>query len=217
MADDQPRWRDFPESLQEIFEGLWQEAASLHAHWELYLDLYGDPEKIDLLNATVPSVFQLIEESLRATMTVSFGRLTDPSKTGRKDNLSLARLVESLPAHCDDRFVHSAKQRLVDIQSHCEPITTHRNRRFAHNDLATAINYHENPLPGIGQSRITGALKMIAELMNSVEMYFQNCETAYGHGIQHGTGKDLIFLLERAMEYDRKQRNAEIAKYRTDK
>jgi len=102
MTDDQPRWREFPDSLQEIFEGLWQETVSLHAHWELYFDLYGDPKKIRILNATVPSVFQLIEENLRANMTVSFGRLTDPSKTGKKDNLSLARLVESLPAHCDD-------------------------------------------------------------------------------------------------------------------
>jgi hypothetical protein len=43
MTDDQPRWREFPDSLQEIFEGLWQETVSLHAHWELYFDLYGDP------------------------------------------------------------------------------------------------------------------------------------------------------------------------------
>jgi hypothetical protein len=217
MTDDQPRWREFPDSLQEIFEGLWQETVSLHAHWELYLDLYGDPKKIRILNATVPSVFQLIEENLRANMIVSFGRLTDPSKTGKKDNLSLARLVESLPAHCDDDFVCSANQRLVDIQSQCEPITTHRNRRVAHNDLATAIHYHENPLPGIGQSRITEALKMIAELMNSVQMYFQNGETTYGHCIQRGTGKDLIFLLEQSIEYGRKQRDAEVAKYRTAK
>ena len=208
MSEDEPRWHDFPESLQDIFEYLWQETVSLHIHWELYLDLYGDRKKVDVLNATVPSVFQLIEENLRANLTVSFGRLTDPSKTGKKDNLSLTQLVESLAAHCDDRFVRSAEQRLADIKSQCKPITAHRNRRVAHNDLATAINYNENPLPGIGQSRITEALKMIAALMNSVQMYFQNGETGYEHAIQRGTGKDLIFLLEQALEYGRQQRDA---------
>jgi len=213
MADDGKRWTDFPDELQDIFEGLWQEAARLHLNWKLYLDLFGDPGKTDVLNATVPSVFQLIEENLLASMTVSFGRLIDPSKTGKKDNLSLARLVESLPAHCDDVFTRSAEKRLAVIKAECEPISAHRNRRVAHNDLATAISYHDNPLPGIGRERISNALKMIADLMNSIQLHFENGETAYAHGIQRGTGKVLIYLLEQSLEYDRKQRGEELAKY----
>jgi len=214
MSNDRPRWQAFPKSLRDIFEGLWQEVASLHANWDLYFDLYCDLENIEILNASVPAVFQLIEENLRASMTVSFGRLTDPSCTGKtRDNLSLARLVESLPDHCDENFCRAAEQRLAAVKDKCTPMTTHRNRRVAHNDLATAINYHENPLPGIGQSRIIEALAMIANLMNMIELHFENGETAYSHGIQRGTGKDLVFLLEHAMEFDLVKRDAELAKY----
>lgn len=213
MSDDQQKWQGFPEPLRDIFEGLWQEAASLHSNWDLYFDWFCDTEKIAVLNATVPSVFQLIEENLRASMTVSLGRLADPSKTGSKANLSLSRLVESLPDHCDDGLCRAAEQRLAEIKDLCGPIMKHRNRRVAHNDLATTINYHENPLPGIGQSRIVSALDEIAGLMNLLQLHFEDGETAYSHRIRRGKGKDLIFLLEQAMEYDRLKRDAELAKY----
>jgi len=212
MADDQTRWKDFPEPIQDIFEGLWQEVVSLHAQWKLYLDLYGDPEKIDLLNETVPSVFQVIEESVRTNMIVSFGRLTDASSTGKKSNLSLDRLVKLLSeqAICEGGFVRSAEKQLLDIKAQCEPLTRHRNLRVAHKDLNTAINYHENPLPGIGKLQVVQALKSIGDLMNSVQMYFEKCDTKYGCGIQRGTGKDLICLIEQALEYKGKQRLGQI-------
>lgn len=213
MTENEQRWLSFPNGLRDIFEGLWQEAVSLHAHWELYLDLFGDPDKIHLLNDTVPSVFQLIEENLCANITVSIGRLTDPSKTRKKDNLSLARLVESLHTHCKTEFANASEMRLAAIKAVCEPINAHRNRRVAHNDLETVINYHDNPLPGIGRDRIANALTMIADLMNSIQLHFEEGETAYDHGIQRGTGKDLIYLLEQALEYDHKQQAEELAKY----
>jgi hypothetical protein len=77
-ADNQ-RWKTFPAPVRDIFEGLWQEVANLHAQWELYQDLFTNSDDIELINATVPTVFQLIEENLRASMTVAFGRLNDPS------------------------------------------------------------------------------------------------------------------------------------------
>ncbi len=142
-ADNQ-RWRTFPSPVRDIFEGLWQEVASLHAHWELYQDLFTNPDDIELINSTVPTVFQLIEENLRASMTLAFGRLTDPSAMGKKRlNLSLARLIETIEPHCDAPFYLKAQTILENIKMECKPITDTRNRRVAHNDLATSLNYRK--------------------------------------------------------------------------
>jgi hypothetical protein len=213
MTESDTKWPTFPAPLRNIFEALWQEVANLHAQWELYIDLFGDPEKIPILNDTVPAVFQLIEENLRANLSVSIGRITDPPQTGRNDNLSLSRLVQSLSNHGDDSFVTGINYQLDAIMDGAKSMRTHRNKRFAHNDLATSINYHKNPLPGISQPQITELLRLIANLMNSIQMNFENGTTSYDRGIQRGNGKDLIFLLEQAVEYDQMKRKSELAKY----
>jgi hypothetical protein len=202
--DDNQRWKTFPAPVRDVFEGLWQEVVSLHAHWELYQDLFTNSDDIELINATVPTVFQLIEENLRASMTVAFGRLTDPSATGKKLNLCLTRLVETIEPHCDSAFFQRTQSILEKIKTECIPITDVRNRSVAHNDLATSLNYKENPLPGIGRKHISNALTLISDLMNMIQLRFENGETGYSHVIQRGTGKDLLFYLRQAAEHDRK-------------
>ena len=216
-SETEPMWPSLPSELRDLFAPLWQEVSRLHASWELYLDLFGDEEKIDVLNATVPSVFQIIEENLRESMTVSIGRLTDRAKTGNRTNLSLVRMIGLLPTYCDRDFSEEAARNMAAILAECEPLTLHRNRRVAHNDLATMLQYQKNPLPGIGRQRIMAVLEKIAALMNLVERRFCGNKTNYGHGIQLGTGADLLFLLEQALEYDRENLATERAKLRSTK
>jgi hypothetical protein len=130
-------------------------------------------------------------------------------------NLCLARLIETIEPHCDAPFYLKAQTILENIKMECGPITDTRNRRVAHNDLATSLNYKENPLPGIGRKRISHALMLIAKLMNMIQLRFEDSETAYSHGIQLGTGKNLLEYLRQAVEHDRNERAMEIAKYTT--
>ncbi len=209
------KWVRFPESLQDIFEGLWQEVASLHAQWELYQDLFTNADDIELINSTVPGVFQIIEENLRVSMTLAFGRLTDPIDHGKKrQNLSLARLVDTIKSHGETNLTLMTTQVFDQIRAECKPFSEHRNRKFAHNDLSTTVNYKENPLPGIGRNRIENALVLVARLMNLIQIHFEDGETAYAHGIQMGRGRDLLFCIRQSVELDRMRHEAEVARYR---
>lgn len=76
------RWPEFPEPLRALFDGIYLETILLHAKWEFYLELFGDPTRINVLEDSVPAVFALVEDSLRIDMTVSFwaaNRLGDDS------------------------------------------------------------------------------------------------------------------------------------------
>ncbi len=58
---------------------------------------------------------------------------------------------------------------------------------------------------------------LIANLMNMIQLRFEDSETAYSHGIQLGTGKNLLEYLRQAVEHDRNKRAKEIANYTSAK
>src|SRR5438270_30660 len=123
-----------PEDIRELFQVLCQDVVSLRSHWDFYADLFGKPEHADLLSDMARGSFQIIEESLRKSMTMSFGRLADRAETfDRKDraNCSLATLVQ----RCGQ--VSGIDSTLQEFQDTVSPIKTYRDKRVAHNDLAT--------------------------------------------------------------------------------
>jgi hypothetical protein len=201
-------WPEFPEAIRHLFADLWQDVAWLHRKWQTYSDLFGAPEKFGVLNDTGRAFFQTVEEALRMDMIMSFGRLLDPPKSMGKDNLSIGHLIKELRNHCDASLQESLQQRLDELKEHCKPITKWRNRRVAHNDLATAMEYHPERLPHIGPSYVDQALAGLSDLMNSVQRQFQDGESCFQPHITHGGAKDVIFYLEQALEYVRLQRDA---------
>jgi hypothetical protein len=48
----------------------------------------------DRLNQTAPGFFRMLQTELFQTNILHLGRLTDPSKTGKKENLSLQNLPD---------------------------------------------------------------------------------------------------------------------------
>jgi hypothetical protein len=61
---------------------------------------------------------------------------------------------------------------------------------------------------------IDDALRMIQILMNSIQGEFDHSETAYEHIIQKGDGKDIIFYLEQAKEYQTYKYEIATGKYK---
>ena len=132
---------------------------------------------------------------------MSIGRITDPRESMKKDNLSLDRLIQSVAAHADDEFRAGLNERMKNVRKQCEPIMQWRNRNVGHNDLATALQYHPNPLPNINAGDIDDAIRVIAELMNEIQMRFENNYTHLGAPLVQGDGMDLIHTLNEAIEY----------------
>jgi hypothetical protein len=210
-TDDIAKKREMPEGLAKIYEGIHQEASWLHAKWKIFRQLFGaSEEQIDLLNRTAPGFFVIIEDVLLDEIVLSFGRLTDPLTTGQgprtRENLSLARLVESLKVTEPLEFCESIGASVSALHEHCKVFRDWRNRRIAHTDLPTALKYHPDPLPGISRKMIEDALQMISRLLNRVLGHFENVETGYDDVTIRGDGETIIFYLQQAEEYDLKSR-----------
>lgn len=191
------------DNLAKVYKSLQEEVARLHAKWIIFHQLYATSEdRVNFLNAKAPSFFIVVEYVLRDDIFLSMSRLTDPLKTSGKENLSLAQLVENLD-DSDLAFHESTSKAVEKIQEHCQPFREWRNRRIAHNDLPTSLEYHPEPLPGISRQMIEEALKMIRNLLNHIQRHFEDAETAYEHVSLQGDGDDLVFFLEQAEAYDK--------------
>ena len=188
-----------PDDVQAEFRALRDQVVLLHMEWLLYKDLFVDPQDQEILNATAPSAFILIENALRADMSMTFRRLIDPV-WGERNTLSLGRLVRDLEPHCDPEFYTSLQSQFNKIGRNLRPITDLTDRVLAQSDYRTALGTHPEPLTSVGRKHIDEATQLIAELMNDIDVHFNESETAFDHPFLIGTGKDLIKYLRKSLQ-----------------
>lgn len=200
--DDNPigLFQELPESVRAIFQGLYEDLVSLHGKWQFYLDLFNDPETVELLNAVAMGSFQMIEESLRSDMTMSICRLTDPAQSCGKDNLSVNVLVDKL-RHIPELATLSQK-----FHDSCKPVRDYRNKRVGHNDLRAALKPRADPLPNVTRVDIEDILASGAKLINHVYHFYVNGELSFKPFGFGGGGKDLVHWLKDAWERDQEDR-----------
>jgi hypothetical protein len=176
---------ELPESDREIFGHLCNDLAWLNAKWRLYQDLFSEKENTDLLSNCAPGAFQIIEEALRNDLTMAMCRFSDPSQLGGRQNLSLARVAE--------RFEHVPGLKALREEFHqaCKPVQAVRNKRVGHNDLHTALNPRDNPLPGIGRNEIDTIIRLAERLLNLLVRSV--CDTEYCFDLRViGDGRALL-------------------------
>lgn len=194
----------FPEGTGELFYELWTNIAHLHLNWKNYRSLFGtSPERIELLNWTASSFFGLLDGILRHDVMLAIARLTDPPQSVGKDNASLACLIDMLTPFIDGALANELQSELKDFQSRCEPVRQIRNRILAHYDLATALKYHPDPLPGISRAYIEEVLEKIRKLLGDIEEHFRGSRTSHQYVISANDGETLIFALESAREHEK--------------
>jgi hypothetical protein len=170
---------------------LYQEVVSLHAKWQLYLDLFSRPEDTALLSELVRGSFQLIEEALRNDMTMAICRLSDPDQSCGNDNLSIEKLGKQFGTIAGlDLLV----QRFLD---ECKPVREYRNKRVGHNDFRSVLNPIVHPLPGITRSTIVTILQLACQVLNKVYRSFVDGELGCQPHLL-GDGRELVNLLRTA-------------------
>jgi hypothetical protein len=178
-----------PENIRTVVMWLCQDVASLQSKWDFYQKLFNVEQNTELLSELAQWSFNIIEESLRNDMTMAICRLSDPSKSFKKENLSLAYLVENCPE------IAGLDTMLIEFQNSCEPVSKYRNKQVGHNDLNTVIKPRENPLPGINKEQITKIVKLASNLLNCVFMNFTNAEL-YFYTVSRDDADTLIFWLK---------------------
>jgi hypothetical protein len=178
---------DIPEPIRDVFEQLKNEITSLHARWKIYRQLFAhSDERIRLLNTCAPTFFFFIHGVLIDEIQLSLGKLTDPARTGRFDNLSLKQLQKQVDDLGDQRLSTKLRDILLelcgdrnnpDTPGKCEAIKTRRDKRIAHLDLNSSIQLGGDPLPGISRQMIEDALGLVRKYMNTIEDHY--CQSEY--------------------------------------
>ena len=202
---------DMPESIKEIFDELKNEITSLHARWKIYRQLYGhSPDRIPLLNRCAPTFFFFIHGVLIDELQLSIGKLTDPARTGKNENLSLKKLHEQVKELGDEKLSSKLNDILVDLcgdhkpnkPGKCEAIRTRRHKRIAHFDLITSIQPGTDPLPGVSRQMIEDVLASLRKYMNTIEGYY--CQSEYRYHdpiIGPYDAEALVALLEYGLKF----------------
>ena len=189
-----------PNGMVDIFDKLCQDVYLVHWQWAAYRVLYGtSPERIDLLNRVAPDFFWLVERTLSDAVLMSLVRMADPACTGRHENLSLPRLIEAVPKNHCAGFQKELQDLMETVELRCRTFREIRNRRIAHRDLPTALNYHTDPLPGVSRQAVEDALDSIRQLMNHIAEYYENRTIWFQGAGEPNPASKLVFFLEQAM------------------
>ena len=204
---------DMPESIKDVFDELKNEILWLHAQWKIYRQLFAhSARRVDLLNRSARVFFIIVHATLLDEIQLSLGKLTDPARTGKHENLSLAQLQERVETLGDQALSSQLNEILVELcgdrnnldkPGKCKAIRIRRNKRLAHFDLDTSLQLDAEPLPGISRQMIEDALSLIRKYMNTIGIRLSQTETAYERVTMSGDdGEALIAWLKDGLDFN---------------
>jgi len=184
--------------LGELHFLLWKDLTWLHFEWDQFSELFGaTSSRIDVMNAAAPRFFWSLERVLWQDILLSLSRLADPTGTGGQQNLTFRRLLSLLPKDGPREQLLSA---LNEYEQKSLFARDWRHSLFAHRALDHAANPDAHPLKEASRADVISALEAAAQVMNIVELHYQDSTTGYGaaHG-QIGGAYDLLYLLDRGL------------------
>lgn len=109
-------------------------------------------------------------------------------------------------------MANRSSQDLDALLTVCWPLRAMRDRRLAHEDMATQLSPHDQPLPVIPLPIVNQALSHIRAILNTVEGSFRDSETAYQAVTLRGEAKALLLFLRKGVEASERDRNEALAR-----
>jgi hypothetical protein len=186
------------EALGEVHFLLWKDLTWLHFEWDQYAVLFGtDPSRVDVMNAAAPRFFWSLDRVLWQDILLGLSRLGDPPGTGGQRNLTFLRLLRVLPAEGPEDELLRA---IDNYEKKSRFAREWRHALFAHRDLGYASDPDVHPLPEASRAGVIDALSAASEVMNVVELHYQESSTAYDMAHEPiGGGYDLLYYLDRGL------------------
>lgn len=185
------------EPLGALYSALWQAVATIHFHWNEYVELFGTkPERITLLNRTAPSFFRMLQDELWENSLLHLARLTDPANSqGKSDRSNLT--IQAIPALiADARLKDDVNKLIAEAIEHTKFCRGWRDRHIAHRDLKLALGQPTTPLPEGSRAQVKTALKAITDVLNALEGHYFQSETRFDLGGPLGGAISLLYVLD---------------------
>jgi hypothetical protein len=196
--------------LRKLYDSLVNEVTLVSLKWQTAKDLFGhSQERVDLLNRTAVSFFQVCQSTFRDDTFIGLSRLTDPLQSAGKDNLSLDRLLESLDRQVHSQLATDLAELISKAKELCKPFREYRHKKLAHLDLDTVLNTQTDSLPTITIGETNRALKSVYDVLNRFGQHFFDTTTWFDKIIQQAGVDSLALYLERgerAFKEDRQRK-----------
>ena len=193
---------NIPKEVEEAHVILCRELFLLYTKWNDFKTLYcTNDESVELLEYAARLFFRINQEVLRDDIILGVCRLTDPAKSKvrgvDRDNLTIEHLAEKIPS--EDRILRGKMSPLLKtVKEKTANFRIHRNRRIAHDDLEAHLNRVDSLMPGLSITYVDDAFASLAEVLNTVERYYDNNQRTYHNGVYgRGGGSDLLEFIER--------------------
>jgi len=182
------------EDLGRVFYALWQEVAWLHNEWDEYLQLFGTkPSRIAVMNNAAPRFFRMIQDELLDMTVLRIARLTDPTRSTGKPNLT----SQQLPSLIEDQSFSNQVLDLVKAAvTAAEFCRARRHRRIAHNALDLALGVQKEPLPNLTRENIAAAIASLAKVLNAVSFHYLKSTTEFDIVSNPGGARALLRIVE---------------------
>lgn len=200
-----------PATIEKVFEELRNEIHWVHAKWMIYRELFDhSDERIDLLNECASAFFYFIEQTLFGDVLLSIAKITDPARTGKRENLTLYQLQEQIETFGEEQFSSQLRKLLADLNTKSVDIRAYRNKSLAHFDLATAMRSAEKEL-SISRQMVEDALSLVREYMNTIQTHYSRSEAGYQYFILQTGSEALVTMLKFGLRYDQLVRDEKIS------
>ena len=156
----------FGSRLGEVYNRLFQDVSRIHEKWVLIKQIYAS---IDLLSRLDQDSKHFVWRLLRIfgdDLTLHLARLTDRTKMGSSENLSLLTIVDLL----DHPTAKSTIPPLIkDAKTKAEKARVWRNKSIAHRDKQVLLSKQElDQLPHIDEQYMERALAAAGEVLTQL-------------------------------------------------
>ena len=185
--------------LGPVFTALTNELVWLHMRWANYLALFGaSPSRVELVNRAAGTFFHIIQVVMWNDLLLGVARVTDPPRTGGRDNLT----VQRLPALVTGTPIDGAIRTQLDaVLTGADFARDWRNRHLAHRDLARAIAGKEaEPLASASVAAVRECLSLIAALLNIIDNHYLESTMFYDMDYAPGDAQSLLGVLRHGLD-----------------
>jgi hypothetical protein len=151
-------------------------------------------DRVKLLYGLANHQFDQVKQTMMSDVVFKLCQLTDPAKTGAHENLSLYLLREVVERD-SPRLAAKLKldSMLQELSVVCKGIREMRNRLIAHRDWGRRAM----PTPVTNKEEIERVLNLTSQIMNAVQLHYENGTSIYEPYPGSADGDRLIFHLER--------------------
>jgi hypothetical protein len=154
---------------EAVLSALHDHITEVHQEWKTLIELYASGDaRAKLLHRAAGGFFDTVYHALLRDVLLGIARLSDPLKTGGKDNLVLERLLQLPEVVGDAALCGTVTNQFAEVKERAVPFREYRNKYLAHLDLLTSVEAREEA-DSVTTDDIVSMLAAIAKLFNMVD------------------------------------------------